>query len=298
MSFSDILARLDRRFVFLAIMLVVLVPYVHPIGLPIRVSRESEAFFAAIEQVPEGSTVLLSADFDPGSMPELLPMTQAALEQCFRRNLKVVGMCLWPAGPPLLDRAFAVVAPKYDKVYGKDYVNLGFKQGQEAVMVRVGASIPETFPADYAGRPVGQFEVMRGVQNLSNVNILINISAGYPGTKEWVQQVGQRFPECPGPADADRVGLHRGQRPRVLRLREHRTAQGTPRRARGGGGIRGPRAREGDRHPRHGRAIVGPPGDHLLHPPRQRPPALHPAGKPCCLIRSSSPSTGSSPSPS
>jgi hypothetical protein len=198
MSFSDILVRLDRRVIFLAIMLVVLVPYVHPIGLPIRVSRESEAFFAAIEQVPEGSTVLLAADFDPGSMPELLPMTQAALEQCFRRNLKVVGMCLWPAGPPLLDRAFAVVAPKYDKVYGKDYVNLGFKQGQEAVMVRVGASIPETFPADYAGRPVGQFEVMRGVQNLSSVNILINISAGYPGTKEWVQQVGQRFPNALG----------------------------------------------------------------------------------------------------
>jgi hypothetical protein len=198
MSFSNILARLDRRFVFLAILLVVLVPYVHPIGLPIRVSRESEAFFAAIEQVPEGSTVLLSADFDPGSMPELLPMTQSALEQCFRRNLKVVGMCLWPAGPPLLDRAFATVAPKYGKEYGKDYVNLGFKQGQEAVMVRVGTSVPETFPADYAGRPVGQFEVMRGVQNLSSFNILINISAGYPGTKEWVQQVGQRFPNALG----------------------------------------------------------------------------------------------------
>ena len=197
-SFSGFLARLDRRFVFLAIMLVVLVPYVHPIGLPIRVSREAEAFFAEIESVPEGSTVLLSADFDPGSMPELLPMTKAALEQCFRRNLKVVGMCLWPAGPPLLDRAFNEVAPKWQKEYGKDYVNLGFKQGQEAVMVRVGTSIPETFPADYAGRPIGQFEVMRGVENLSSAYMLINISAGYPGTKEWVQQVGQRFPNSVG----------------------------------------------------------------------------------------------------
>jgi hypothetical protein len=77
-------------------------------------------------------------------------------------------------------------------------VNLGFKQGQEAVMVRTGTSIPETFPRDYAGRPVGELEVMQGVSNLSSVYLLVNISAGYPGTKEWVQQVGQRFPNVAG----------------------------------------------------------------------------------------------------
>jgi hypothetical protein len=197
MRFAD-LSRLDRRVIFLAILIVVMVPYVHPLGLPIRVSREAEAFYAAIEKVPKGSTILLAADYDPGSMPELQPMTKSALEQCFRRDLKVIGMCLWPAGPPLLDRAFAEIAPKYHKVYGQDFVNLGFKQGQEAVMVHTGTSIPETFPSDYAGRPVGELAVMHGVQNLSSVYILVNISAGYPGTKEWVQQVGQRFVNAEG----------------------------------------------------------------------------------------------------
>jgi hypothetical protein len=176
----------------------VLVPYIRPLGLPIRVSREARAFYAAIEQVPKGSTVLLSTDYDPGAMPELQPMTMSALEQCFRRDLKVVGMCLWPAGPPLLDRAFATVAPKYGKEYGRDYVNLGFKQGQEAVMVRVGTSIPATFPSDYGGRPVSEIPVMQGISKLSSVYLLVNISAGYPGTKEWVQQVGQRFPNSAG----------------------------------------------------------------------------------------------------
>jgi hypothetical protein len=120
-------------------------------------------------------------------------MAVAAVEQCFRRDVKIVGFCLWPAGPPLLNRAFAEVAPRFGKAYGVDYVNLGFKDGQEAVMVRVGTSIRDTFPTDFNGTPIGRLPIMRNVNDFSSIHLLINISAGYPGTKEWVQQVGQRF---------------------------------------------------------------------------------------------------------
>ncbi len=193
MSLAHRLMHLDRRFIFLVVLLVIIVPYVRPLGLPIRVSREARSFFQAVERVPEGGTIFLAADYDPGSMPELQPMTMAVLDLCFRRNVKVVGFCLWPAGPPLLARAFGDVAPRYAKEYGVDYVNLGFKEGREAVMVRVGTAVREAFPTDYDGRPVSQLPIMADVQNFSSVYLLVSISAGYPGTKEWVQQVGQRF---------------------------------------------------------------------------------------------------------
>jgi hypothetical protein len=35
--------------------------------------------------------------------------------------------------------------------------------------------------------------IMRGVRDYSSFPLLVNISAGYPGTKEWVQQVQARF---------------------------------------------------------------------------------------------------------
>ncbi len=198
MSIAHRLTHLDRRFIFLAVLVVIIIPYIRPLGLPVRVSNEARGFFAAIERVPEGGTVFLAADYDPGSMPELQPMTKAALDLCFRRNIKVVGFCLWPAGPPLLNRAYADVAPRYGKEYGLDYVNLGFKDGQEAVMVRVGSAVREAFPTDYNGTPVSQLPVVQEVENFSSVYLLISISAGYPGTKEWVQQVGQRFQNAAG----------------------------------------------------------------------------------------------------
>jgi hypothetical protein len=85
------------------------------------------------------------------------------------------------------------VARERRKVDGVDYVNLGYKAGNEAVMVLMGQSLPTTFPRDHAGRDVRRLPVMRGVRDYSSFALLVSISAGYPGTKEYVQQVQGRF---------------------------------------------------------------------------------------------------------
>jgi hypothetical protein len=186
--------KVDRRYIFLAILLVILVPLLVPIGLPIRVSREVQSAYDAITKIPDGSKVYLAADYDPGSMPELQPMTLATLQHLFSKNCKVIGACLWPGGPPLLEDALVKVGEeRFGKKYGLDFVNLGYKPGNEVVMVSVGRSIPATFPADFYGTPVDSLPIMHGVRNLHDVAIVVNISAGYPGTKEWVQQVQSRY---------------------------------------------------------------------------------------------------------
>src|SRR4029079_2394942 len=79
------------------------------------------------------------------------------------------------------------------KVDGVDWVNLGFKEGREAVMVVMGQGIAHAFPQDYKGRDTRSLTIMRGVRDYSSLPILVSISSGYPGTKEWVQQVQSRF---------------------------------------------------------------------------------------------------------
>src|SRR5689334_17452973 len=34
---------------------------------------------------------------------------------------------------------------------------------------------------------------MKGIENFGQIALLVSISAGYPGTKEWVQQVVSRY---------------------------------------------------------------------------------------------------------
>lgn len=184
---------MDRRYVFLCIVVSVLIPLVLPIGLESRVTEPVRAFHEVIESVPAGSTILMSADWDPGSLAELYPLMLAILRHLFDRQVRVVIVTLWPTGPRVIWRVLQEAAADRGLTDGVDYTFLGFKEGRQAVMVAMGANIPNTFPRDYHDRPVSELPIMEGILNYNSFPLFINISAGFPGTKEYVQQVQSRY---------------------------------------------------------------------------------------------------------
>jgi hypothetical protein len=188
------LESLDRRVIFVFIALSISIPLLFPVNLKFSVTQPVKSFYDAIENLPPGSKVLVSCDYDPGSMPELYPMNVAVFYHLFKRGDKIITMQLWPAGTLLAERALNEALKDFpDKKYGEDYVNLGFKEGREVVMVSMGTSIPRTFPTDYQGNKVTDFPIMQGVNTFDDLALLVNISGGLPGTKEWVLQVQSRF---------------------------------------------------------------------------------------------------------
>jgi hypothetical protein len=187
------LEHLDRRWLFLIVGILVLLPLLRPLSLPLFVSPPVQGFVDAIDHVPDGSTVLMSCDYDPGSRPELVPMTRTALQHLWSRHCKVIVPVLWPGGPGIVDQVLREEAHKAGKTYGVDYLNLGYKSGNEAVMVLMGQSIVSAFPRDNTGAPTTSFPIMRGIRDYTSFPLLVSISAGYPGTKEYVQQVQGRF---------------------------------------------------------------------------------------------------------
>ena len=127
---------------------------------------------------------------------------EAARRSAFRhlldRKCRVVFTCLWTGGSGLVDETIETVANEarahgQSVVYGRDYVDLGYKAGYEAVMVLMGKGIVNAFPQDQRANQTASLPLMREVRDYSSFALLVNISAGYPGTKEWVQQVNSRF---------------------------------------------------------------------------------------------------------
>jgi len=199
------LETLDRRWLFLIAGLLTLGPLIRPIGLPIVPTAPARSFYNAIDKLPDGSLVLLSCDFDPGSRPEMVPMEKTALRHLFDKHCRLVITCLWPGGSSLVDQTLESIVSEYRAAgggsrggtgpprYGVDYVDLGYKAGNEAVMVLMGAGIAAAFPQDQRTNPTASLPLMREVRDYSSFVMLVNISSGYPGTKEWVQQVNSRF---------------------------------------------------------------------------------------------------------
>ena len=187
------LSQVDRRILFIIVLICAAVPLLIGARVTLSVSPPVRGLYEAVDSLPPGSYVYLAADYDPGSLPEMYPMNVAFVEHLFSRDIKVIAASLWAPGPPLSQRVFDHLAPLYGKVYGEDYVNLGFKEGREAVMVSVAEDLRATFPEDYFGTSYDDIPMLRGIDDLTDVRLIVNVSAGYPGIKEWVQQIATRY---------------------------------------------------------------------------------------------------------
>ncbi len=187
------LAAMDRRIIFVLILLAVVLPLLFPLGFKIKVSEPVKGFYDAVEELAPGSIVLISCEYDPSTMPEVYPMNQALALHCFAKDLRIIGMGLWPQGIPLNQACMEQAAEQYGKEYGVDYINLGYKVGGIVVISAAAENIPTTFPQDYAGRPIEEFVIMEGIKNFDNIDLVVSLSAGEPGTRQWVMIAQGRY---------------------------------------------------------------------------------------------------------
>ncbi|MCD6386655.1 hypothetical protein J7M23_12890 [Candidatus Sumerlaeota bacterium] len=198
MNLAEKILTLDRRWIYLGIAIIAIAFYIHPVPLPIGVSPQTQAFYDAIESVKPGEIVHLTVDYSPGGMPELFPMTKAVIRRLFEKDVKIVASTLWPEGVPITERAFKEVleqlsAEGIHKEYGIDYVNLGYKVGQDAVMTRLGTSFKATYPEDARGTKVEDIPLMQEFDNFDGIALMVNFSVGVPGIRQWIQQVQMRY---------------------------------------------------------------------------------------------------------
>lgn len=198
MGFFERLLKIDRRIIFTLIAVAVALPLFFDVSMYVETTSEVRGVYNAVDSLSPGSKVLISFDYDPGSMPELQPMAESFLRHCFSKNLKVIVMGLWPQGPLQANWALHVILNEPDikeknLQYGVDYVNLGYTAGNEVVIQRMGSDIHAAFPTDARGTPIDEITIMKGVKNFGNIDFVYNLSAGYPGTMEWVQFAADRF---------------------------------------------------------------------------------------------------------
>lgn len=189
----DRFVHMDRRWIFLGMGLSILIPMLVPFDLAFRVDERVQSLYDAVEELQPGSRVLISADFDPASLPELGPFMRANLHHLMRKKVKIVVASLWEYAPPIVESYLQEVAPVYGYEYGRDYAYLGYKPGKELAIKSIGENIPKAFPSDFEGTPVGQLAVMQGIKQAGDFDLIVLVSAGFPGTREYVLQIQGQY---------------------------------------------------------------------------------------------------------
>jgi len=209
MHWSDRLQRFDRRWIFLIMALAIVIPLYVPIGLPIKARPMTKAAFNAVEELHAGDVVLVSMDLDPASTAELEPYYRAVMLQLKRKGVKLVFATLWYQAPPLVARWLretvdVAIAPPGtpgyeglpDRAYvrNQDYVYLGFREGKQNIILGMGANLPGVFGGKTDdGTPFADIPWLRNIHGLGDFKLMVLVSAGAPGAKEYVQFAQNRY---------------------------------------------------------------------------------------------------------
>lgn len=193
----EFLKKLDRRWIFLLMLLSVAIPILLQVHFPEKASGLAQNVFDEVDNLSEGDPVLLSYDFDPASEGELGPMATAFVRHCCEKKLKMYFMALWPVGPQMVDDAInKVIKSDFPHLkYGEDYVNLGFKSGNEGVIKVIVTDMRQLYTTDSAGTSLDNIPMMKNIRSVQDFKLVINVSAGYAGTKEWVQYAATPYPD-------------------------------------------------------------------------------------------------------
>ncbi len=206
MYIFDKLMKLDRRWIFLFLILVCVITYAIPFQIPTLMEPEVKVIYDFIDSLPPGEIVMVAIDYDPNNMAELHPMTYTIVEHCWRKNLKVLITSLSQNGPGMADQALRDLSDslRLDRTYngqlfkgreivrGVDYCFLGYKPYFALVILGMGQDFRLPFPNDYYGSPLDSLPMMQGVYNYDDVACVVDISGGNI-TDYWISYGQNRF---------------------------------------------------------------------------------------------------------
>lgn len=188
---------LDRKIIYVLIALSVIIPLLFPFGTKSHVTPPTKRIYDEVEKIASHEqgrkgVLMLSFDYDPSTLPELQPMTWAMIRHAFSRNVKVVGLTLFPEGAGLVKAAFDSLSREYNKREGIDFVNLGYKPGISAVIMSMGESIEKTFLQDYNNTPIREIPMMKNIRNYNDVDLIVTFS-GTGTVVSWITYAHGRY---------------------------------------------------------------------------------------------------------
>jgi len=191
-SLWEIMDTIDRRIIFLILLVVVAIPLLTSVGGRIPPTPPVQSAFAAVESLEPGDYLMLSIDFDATSAPELMPMLRAVLRQAFGKHLRVIMLGHIAIGLPLGHMALEQAAQEFGAEYGVDYVDLGYRPGYIAVMIGMGREIEDFYATDYRGAPIRDMPITKDLHSYDDIDLLFGFEHGAV-LDYWVRYAQARY---------------------------------------------------------------------------------------------------------
>jgi hypothetical protein len=182
------LSSLDRRYIFLLMALVIIIPILVPTNITMGTMRVTQSLYDTVDSIDRTKQCLLiSSDYTPQTEAENHPMVLSLLRHAFARRIPVLINALYVEGAPMLDQALKQVMGEFNAratshadsiVYGRDVVYLGWQPPPIVPILSMGQSIRGIYPIDYYDTSTDSLALTQWTENYDQVGIVVAITSG------------------------------------------------------------------------------------------------------------------------
>lgn len=172
------LENMDRRIWYVLMVLSLFIPLIRPLGLPLSTSPEVRAFYETVEALPEGSVVIVSPSYTPGTEAELWPQHVALVQHLMRKGVKIVHVALEVNAVMYAEHAMDLFKDEYGYVYGEDIVNMPYKAGLDVAIASMGRDFTALYSEDYKGAPLAQMPIMKDIKSITDIALVVDFMPG------------------------------------------------------------------------------------------------------------------------
>jgi hypothetical protein len=208
---------MTRRLWFLIILVLVIIPMVHPIGLPIPIETRVSDFYNTIKAAGQGGTaygytftappsggmngILMGMQAaDIGSFTGIRDYWVATFEYIMQQHLKMVFVGINPGGPPgvvwIMNYIQTINPALYASYpYGTDWVSLPYLPGDETAMAGIATNLWTAYSVDAVNNiPLANLPIMAQFHSLKDFTLTYAyyhiVTYAEMFVRQWPQKYG------------------------------------------------------------------------------------------------------------
>ena len=170
-----------------------------PASITPPVSRDSVSANQLIESIPDGATVLLSVDYEPGLSAEMDAALGSVVDRMMMKDFYLVLVSTVPTGPVQAERllAFLNQGGSYQYESSKNYTNLGYIPGGPVGLLNFAEAPRQVMPYDLDGNAAWYSPPLKEISSLSDFDLVVVATENPDRARSWVEQVQPKLGNTP-----------------------------------------------------------------------------------------------------
>lgn len=193
MNLLEKILNIPTSVISLVLILTISVPMFYPLGLPITISPMVKATYDRIEQLPEGSVVLVDYGLTPASVAETGCGGRAMVHHMLSKGLKLIFIGGGVDSPMFVEKDIPPIAERFNREYGTDWVHLGYYAGGETGRAALLADLNNIYPQDHRGNSLQDLELMKDINNYEGIDLVMIVTTGSDVPGMWIRQANTPY---------------------------------------------------------------------------------------------------------